>query len=172
MRLPVILLAIGSITFLFQQGNLSSFATQILQPEIEVPSRIVIISLVVTVASLLTAWLSRNLSTRSTEFLIQNFLDSINLYLIRFTTFAGSLTTTFDKKWIDRSIHTLAYGKVALAHLASWADRNMVDGAVHGVTWMAHGLGGLTRSVANGKIQSYLLWAMAGLLIFIIWMLY
>ena len=172
MRLPVILLAIGSITFLFQQGHLSSFATQILQTEIAVPTSIVIISLAVTAASLLTAWLSRNLSTRSTEFLIQNFLDSINLYLIRFTTFAGSLTTTFDKKWIDRSIHTLAYGKVMLAHVAGWADRNMVDGTVHGVTWMSRGLGGLTRSVANGKIQSYLLWAMAGLLIFIIWMLY
>jgi NADH-quinone oxidoreductase subunit L len=172
MRLPVILLAIGSITFLFQQGHLSSFATQILQTEIAVPTSIVIISLAVTAASLLTAWLSKNLSTRSTEFLIQNFLDSINLYLIRFTTFAGSLTTTFDKKWIDRSIHTLAYGKVMLAHVAGWADRNMVDGTVHGVTWMARGLGGLTRSVANGKIQSYLLWAMAGLLIFIIWMLY
>ncbi|MBN8653179.1 MAG: NADH-quinone oxidoreductase subunit L [Cytophagales bacterium] len=172
MRLPVILLALGSITFLFQQGHLSSFATQILQTEIAVPTRIVIISLAVTAASLLTAWLSRNLSSRAPEFLIQYFLDSINLYLVRLTTFAGSLTTTFDKKWIDRSIHTLAYGKVMLAHVAGWADRNMVDGTVHGVTWVARGLGGVTRSVANGKIQSYLLWAMAGLLIFIIWMLY
>lgn len=172
MRLPVILLALGSITFLFKQGHLSSFATQILQTEIAVPTSIVIISLVVTAASLLTAWLSRNLSSRSTEFLIQFFLDSINQYLVRLTTFTGRLTTTFDKKWIDGSIHTLAYGKVMLAHVAGWADRNMVDGTVHGVTWVARGLGGLTRSAANGKIQSYLLWAMAGLLIFIIWMLY
>lgn len=172
MRLPVVLLALGSITFLVQQGHLSSFATQILQTEITVPTGIVIISLAVTAASLLTAWLSRNLSSRSTEFLIQFFLDNMNQYLVRLTTITGRLTTTFDKKWIDGFIHTLAYGKVMLAHVAGWADRNMVDGTVHGVTWVARGLGGLTRSVANGKIQSYLLWAMAGLLIFIIWMLY
>ncbi len=172
MRLPVILLAVGSVTFLFKHSHFNSFATQILQTEITVPTRMVILSIVITSASLLTAWLTRNLSTRSTDFLIQYFLDRINQSLVWLTTFVGSLTTTFDKKWIDRSLHTLAYGKVALAHVAGWADRNMIDGTVHGVTWAARGLGGLTRSVVNGKIQSYLLWAMAGLLIFIIWMLY
>lgn len=172
MRLPVIILAIGSVTFLFQQGHLSSFATEILQTKFTVPTRIVIVSLAVTSVSLLTAWLSRNLSNPFTGFWIQNFLDSINQFLIQLTTLAGNLTTAFDKKWIDRSIHTLAYGKVALAHLVGWTDRNMVDGTVHGVTWVVRGLGGITRSVVNGKIQSYLLWAVAGLLIFIIWMLY
>jgi NADH-quinone oxidoreductase subunit L len=171
MRIPVVLLAAGSITFLFRSGHLSSFATQLLQTEIEIPTNIMIMSLLVTGVSLLTACLSRNLSPRSSEFLIQNFLDVFNLSIVRLTVFTGSLTSSFDKKWIDRSIHTLAYGKVALAHLTGWADRNIVDGSVHGVAWLARGFGGITRSVVNGKIQSYLLWAMAGLLIFIIWML-
>lgn len=172
MRLPVILLAAGSIAFLFQSGHFASFATQILHTGFEVPSRIVIISAVVTSVSLLTAWLSRKLSTRTSEFIIQHFLDYTNLQLVRITTFTAGLTTQFDKKWIDRSIHTLAYSKVALAHMAGWTDRYVVDGSVHGIMWITRGVGNMTRSVVNGKIQSYLLWAMAGLLIFIIWMLY
>jgi hypothetical protein len=47
-----------------------------------------------------------------------------------------------------------------------------VDGLVSGVAYSAKGIGLLTRSLANGKIQSYMLWALAGLLIFILWILY
>ncbi|MCW5909953.1 MAG: NADH-quinone oxidoreductase subunit L [Cyclobacteriaceae bacterium] len=172
MRLPVLLLAAGSLTFLFRNGHLNSFASQILQTDLTVPAGIVIGSLMVTVASLLIGWLTRNAKAPATDFLIQTFLDGLNLLLVRFILFIATLARSFDKKWIDRFIHILAYGKVALAHMAGFTDKYVVDGTVHGVTLAARGLGGITRSVANGKIQSYLLWAIAGLLIFITWMLY
>jgi hypothetical protein len=92
--------------------------------------------------------------------------------VIRFTFFLSSLALTFDKKWIDKFIHGLAYFQVAVAHMVSWADSRIVDRAVNGVSYSAHGFGGLTRSLVNGKIQSYLLWAVAGLVIFIVWILY
>jgi NADH-quinone oxidoreductase subunit L len=172
MRLPVILLAAGSLTFLFRNGHLNSFAIQILQKEVAIPTQIMVGSLAITLVSLLTAWLTRNINTHYTDFVVQHFLDSINALSIRLANFLAVIASTFDKKWIDRSIHTLAYSKVALAHLAGLTDRYVVDGAVYGVTQVARGLGGITRSVVNGKIQSYLLWAITGLLIFIIWMLY
>jgi len=172
MRIPVILLAGGSITFLVYKGHLSSFATLLLQTQMNVPTGIMIGSIIVTSVALLVGWLSRNSSVGAGEFILQNFLDGSNTVFIRFTTSVAGLASTFDKKWIDRSIHALAYGKVALAHIVGWTDKNVVDGTIHGVTLAARGLGGITRSVVNGKIQSYLLWAIAGLLIFIIWMLY
>ncbi|HRE65907.1 MAG TPA: NADH-quinone oxidoreductase subunit L [Cyclobacteriaceae bacterium] len=172
MRLPVLLIAAGSITFLFQNGHPASFATQILHTAFEVPPSIIIISAVVTGISLLTAWLSRNLSARTSDYIIQRFLDYVNLQIARLVAFIAELTTLFDKKWIDRSIHAVAYSKITLAHISGWADRNVVDGSVQGVLWITRGLGNATRSVVNGKIQSYLLWAMAGLLIFILWMFY
>jgi NADH-quinone oxidoreductase subunit L len=171
MRIPVITLAAGSITFLFYKGQLNSFATPIMQTQSNIPVAIMIGSIAVTAVALLLAWLIRN-RQRTNTFIIQDFLDSSNAALIRLATTLGALTSTFDKKWIDRFIHALAYGKVVLAHIAGWTDKNVVDGTVLSVTWVARGLGGITRSVVNGKIQSYLLWAIAGLLTFIIWMLY
>ncbi|MDZ7649003.1 MAG: hypothetical protein U5K54_18565 [Cytophagales bacterium] len=98
-------------------------------------------------------------------------MSSIN-YFIRLTLYLSSLAMMFDKKWIDRFIHGATYLQVAFAHMVSWADSRIVDGAVNGVSYSARGFGGLTRSIVNGKIQSYLLWAMAGLIIFIVWILY
>jgi NADH-quinone oxidoreductase subunit L len=172
MRLPIILLASGSITFLFYDGHLSSFATLVMETQNKVPMAIMIGSVAVTGVALLIGWLTRNSNIRTSQFIIQHFLDSSNTMLIRFTALLAGLTTAFDKKWIDGFIHALASGKVTLAHIVGWTDRNIVDGTAHGVTLVARGLGGLTRSVVNGKIQSYLLWAIGGLLIFIIWMLY
>jgi NADH-quinone oxidoreductase subunit L len=172
MRTPIILLAVGSITFLFYEGHLNSFATLVMQTQNKVPMAIMIGSIAVTGAALLIGWVTRNSNIRTSQFIIQNFLDSSNTMLIRFTTLLAGLTTAFDKKWIDGFIHALAYSKVTLAHIVGWTDKNIVDGTAHGVTLVARGLGGITRSVVNGKIQSYLLWAIAGLLIFIIWMLY
>lgn len=171
MRIPVITLAAGSITFLFYEGHLNSFATMVMQPQSKIPIVIMIGSIAVTAVALLVGWLIRNRNTANT-FIIQSFLDGSNVVLIRLSTGLAGLTNAFDKKWIDRFIHALAYGKVALAHIVGWTDKNVVDGTVYSITWAARGLGGITRSVVNGKIQSYLLWAIAGLLIFIIWILY
>ncbi|MCE7863160.1 MAG: NADH-quinone oxidoreductase subunit L [Bacteroidetes bacterium CHB5] len=172
MRIPVLVLAAGSITFLVYKGQLQSFATQMLQLQISVPAWIMAGSVVVTTMALLVGWLRRNARIRQGEFIIQNFLDKWNAQLILLTTFVARLANVFDRKWIDGSIHALAYSKVALAHMVGWADKNIVDGTVSGITHITRGLGGVARSVVNGKIQSYLLWAIAGLLIFIIWMLY
>lgn len=172
MRIPVLVLAAGSVTFLVYKGQLQSFATQMLQLQISVPAWIMVGSVVVTSMALLVGWLRRNARIRQREFIIQNFLDEWNAQLILLTTFVARLANVFDRKWIDGSIHALAYSKVALAHMVGWADKNIVDGTVSGITHITRGLGGVARSVVNGKIQSYLLWAIAGLLIFIIWMLY
>ncbi|MBX2915603.1 MAG: NADH-quinone oxidoreductase subunit L [Cyclobacteriaceae bacterium] len=171
MRLPVIALTAGSITFLFYDSHLNSFATLVMQTQSKIPVVIMIGSIAVTAVAVLVGWLIRNRYIANT-FIMQNYLDDSNAALIRLTTGLAGLTSAFDKKWIDRFIHALAYGKVALAHMVGWTDKYVVDGTVHSITWAARGLGGITRSIVNGKIQSYLLWAIAGLLIFIIWMLY
>ena len=81
------------------------------------------------------------------------------------------LTLAFDKKWIDGTLHFAAYAQVTIAQLMSWCDRILIDGAVNGTARLAGGLGAVTRSFTNGKIQSYILWAMASLIIFILWIL-
>ncbi len=102
----------------------------------------------------------------------QFYLDWLNDRVVRFTFYLSSITAVFDKKWIDTFIHGLAYLQVTLAHVVSWSDRTLLDGFVNGTAYSTRGIGSITRSLANGKIQSYLLCAMAGLVIFIFWILY
>lgn len=86
------------------------------------------------------------------------------LQLSRFTYY-------FDKKWIDGSIHVAVYAQVTIAKVVVLCDRILIDGAVNGIARLAGGVGSITRSLANGKIQSYILWATASLVIFILWIL-
>jgi NADH-quinone oxidoreductase subunit L len=94
--------------------------------------------------------------------------DRISLQVDRLSAFSHWI----DRKVIDKLIHGLTYLQVSIAHLTGWSDRYLIDGLVNSVAWSTKGMGTLTRSVANGKIQSYLLWALAGLVIFILWILY
>lgn len=84
----------------------------------------------------------------------------------------SAATYYIDKKWIDGILHFTAYAHVTFAHLAGWYDKTIVDGIADGVGIVSKVIGSITRSLANGKIQSYILWAMAGLIIFMVWILF
>jgi len=81
------------------------------------------------------------------------------------------VTLYIDRKWIDGILHFAAYVQVTLAHLAGWCDKTIFDGIADGTGKVSKIIGSVTRSLANGKIQSYILWAMAGLIIFMVWIL-
>jgi NADH-quinone oxidoreductase subunit L len=81
------------------------------------------------------------------------------------------LSLAVDKKWIDRSLHFTAYASVMFSHFITWCDRFIVDQFVNGAAKLARRVGSITRSFSAGKIQSYILWAMTALIIFIIWIL-
>lgn len=177
MRVPVLILALGAITFLPASSSwqFTSIISLVLPVANNTHGLISILSLLTILIALLVGFYrfrAKALNTLQSAFGPYAFLDLLNSYVIRFTFFLSSLALTFDKKWIDKFIHGLAYFQVAVAHMVSWADSRIVDRAVNGVSYSAHGFGGLTRSLVNGKIQSYLLWAVAGLVIFIVWILY
>jgi NADH-quinone oxidoreductase subunit L len=80
------------------------------------------------------------------------------------------MTASVDRKWIDKSLHALAYGQVMFAHLVGWIDRVFIDGTVNGVARVT-GMGGkFTRSFQGGNIQLYIFWAIFAIIIFIIWL--
>jgi NADH-quinone oxidoreductase subunit L len=84
---------------------------------------------------------------------------------------AGQLTEQADKKWIDGLLHGLATVQVAAAHLVAWLDNHLVDGAVRTVASITARTGNLTRRLPDGRVQQYLLAAVLGLVIFLLWML-
>jgi hypothetical protein len=144
MRVPVLILALGAITFLPASSSwqFTSIISLVLPVANNTHGLISILSLLTILIALLVGFYrfrAKALNTLQSAFGPYAFLDLLNSYVIRFTFFLSSLALTFDKKWIDKFIHGLAYFQVAVAHMVSWADSRIVDRAVNGVSYSAHG---------------------------------
>jgi NADH-quinone oxidoreductase subunit L len=136
---------------------------------------ITIISLAVISFALIFSYLHYRKSTLgklSAFFSPQYYLDFVSDKAVFLLSILYTFTNWIDKHIIDQIIHLFTYLQVTIAHLAGWTDRVFIDGAVNGAAYSAKGIGAVARIMINGKIQSYLLWAMAALLIFILWILY
>jgi NADH-quinone oxidoreductase subunit L len=72
---------------------------------------------------------------------------------------------------LNGSVHLVAYVQITTAHLVSWVDKYLIDGVVLNFVKLIGVVGQALRSLSNGKIQSYIFWAAAGLVIFIVWSL-
>jgi len=79
------------------------------------------------------------------------------------------ITGKIDRLIVDRLLHGLAYGKVALAHVLATFDRYVVDGLAELMATTFGWLGQLIRKATSGTIQSYLWWSLIALLILVIW---
>jgi len=176
MRVPMIVLAIGSLAMFTSLNpvHISSATNVVMQFYPTTNTIVSLISITIIAAGVIAAfYIYRNqkLTTQKPVFTPHLYLDAVSTYFSMWTLKLSESTKWFDKS-INFFIHGLSYLQVTVAHIAGWADRYLLDGAVDGVAYSAKGIGMLTRSLANGKIQSYLLWAMAGLIIFIVWILY
>ena len=84
-----------------------------------------------------------------------------------FVTLAN-FVTIIEQKVVDRFVNLLGIGTVVLSFVVAWFDRTFVDGSVNFSAYLAGRTGALTRSVQGGKVQTYILLAIIGLLIIII----
>ncbi|QHT70015.1 NADH-quinone oxidoreductase subunit L [Rhodocytophaga rosea] len=76
-----------------------------------------------------------------------------------------------DAKVIDKLVDYTGIITVVLAHIIAWVDRIFVDGTVNLISRMAGYLGLFTKSAQTGKIQHYFIFALAGLLILVFWII-
>jgi NADH-quinone oxidoreductase subunit L len=174
MRIPLIVFALSSLALWisFEPFHLSSFINVMLEINPEASTFITLSStLIIAIALIMGFYGYKNYELKESNKLLSPhfYLDSIADYLHSIVDRLSNLSHWIDRKVIDKLIHGLTYFQVGVAHITGWSDRYLIDGLVNGVAYSAKGIGSLTRSIANGKIQSYLLWAMACLLIFILW---
>jgi NADH-quinone oxidoreductase subunit L len=174
MRIPVIALAIGSVTFLFASTSwsLTSLVSKLSSFAPHADNTITFVSIFLILLSLIAGYFIYRKGQSHTLLNPQGYLDWSNTVVVKFTFLLSSVTAKLDTKWIDGFVHGVSYVGVTLAYVTGWSDRKLLDGLINGTASAAKGIGDLTRSIANGKIQSYLLWAMTGLIIFILWILY
>lgn len=182
LRLPIILLAIAS-TWAIVSINPFEFRGWLLaglQPQLQIHFRFAAITsanvLFITLSCCFFYYRNRTLppqhqpagllqSALGLDWLYQIFVTNNTVRLARITTF-------LDKKVIDKVLHLAAYGQVTLAYLSGWLDKYFVDGSVNGIARISGGVGALTRSLAGGKIQSYILWSTVILITLVIWFLF
>ena len=116
----------------------------------------------------------KTFSEKATDIRFNNFgFDLLyNKIVVVPTLILSNRIQNLDQKWIDGLLHLTAYSQVAFAHFIGWWDKSIIDGSVNGLATVAKGTGAITRSFSSGKIQSYILWSMLGLIIFIVWILF
>jgi NADH-quinone oxidoreductase subunit L len=76
-----------------------------------------------------------------------------------------------DTKVIDKLVDYTGITTVVLAHIIAWVDRTFVDGTVNLISGIAGYTGLLTKSVQTGKVQHYFIFAIAGLLMLVFWII-
>ena len=100
------------------------------------------------------------------------FLDFFYQHLITKPTLRlAALLNRTDQRIVDGVVNGVGISTVVLAHLTQALDRLGVDGLVNGIAWLIGKLGRLTRSVQNGRVQSYITAAVVGLLLMLWWIL-
>jgi NADH-quinone oxidoreductase subunit L len=172
MRMPMIVCAIASCWFVVSLNPFHVtgwFAESFQHAQTGITASL--LSAATVVLALPVAWFiyNKNASPKAVRF-IQNGFGLDTAYQKTFGGFSltlASATERIDRKWIDGILHLTAYGQVAIAHGIAWFDRYLVDGVVHAGARLAKLLGSFTRSFQGGKIQLYILWAVAGLIIFL-----
>ncbi|KAA9346763.1 NADH-quinone oxidoreductase subunit L [Larkinella humicola] len=176
---PVLLLAVLSIGFVFSGNPFSAEQSWFFRlfPAVGDHGGHLWIALLSISVVVVGGWLGWRMpvSTQSTSL---SRLSEHNWYLdgfykrliVRPFVRLAYLSYGFDRRVIDKLVDFAGIGTVVLAHMIGWADRMIVDGLVNGASWLAHRLGNLTRSVQNGRVQSYIASAVVGLLV-ILWFL-
>ncbi len=74
-----------------------------------------------------------------------------------------------DNRLIDRGINLFGIFNIIFAHSIAWLDKYVIDGIVNLGVYLAARFGNLTRSIQGGKVQSYLVLAILGLILIIYW---
>ena len=179
MRGPVVLLAILSVGFWFSINPLSaheSWFFRIFPLAAETtfwwmaPLSIFLV--------LVGGWLGfRMQDPRSDSSVVQlslryGFLDFFYQHLvIKPTLRLSALLNRTDHRVVDGLVDGFGVSVVVLAHITRVVDKLGLDGLVNRIVWLVGRLGSLTRSVQNGRIQSYITAAVVGLLVVLWWIL-
>lgn len=94
--------------------------------------------------------------------------DKIANRVVEKTLQTAQISSIVDHKLIDGLVNAVAQLQIGIAALAAWLDHQFIDGIVNGAARWAASIGKLTRSIQTGKVQLYIVVAMLGLLILIV----
>jgi NADH-quinone oxidoreductase subunit L len=141
-----------------------------------------LISVIIVALSITAAWLTYLKRTvnpvkvaaalpRLHRFLFRKwyFDELYRATVIVLTLAMARLSAWFDRTVIDGLVNGSASVTIAKSRLVSRFDRKVVDGAVNGVGWQTRASGAGLRLLQGGDIQGYLVKAIVGVGLILIW---
>ena len=87
--------------------------------------------------------------------------------VIAFTMFLSKVFSAFDSKIVDGIVNATAVVTNSFSKVVGIFDNVVIDGAVNLVANTTGTMGGITRKLQTGKVQTYLVFAIIGLVAFI-----
>jgi NADH-quinone oxidoreductase subunit L len=176
MRLPAILLSVGSL-WLLVSWNPFDFKGWMLprHPVSAHALSLTLLSALWVAGAMLLAWMLFKGGNFRTSNLLRNafYFDDACAWLARNTVHRTSATVRFvDKHVIDKGLHGVVYAQVTFSHILAGIDRIIIDGTVNAMARLVSLSGAFTRSFQGGNIQLYIFWAVFAIIIFIISSLY
>lgn len=192
MKIPMMILGTLSIWFFFSVNPLSGHHSWLVEKihrgsmigEWVQPWMVLLASVVAVLAGSLVAWLRFRPAAYRVELeeqdsklklLLKNnwYMDKLyQVLLVKPGIKVSSWTAAADMKVLDGVLHTTAYVGVLFAYLVSFIDRYIVDGIVTLGARISAAIGRFSRSYQQGSAQGYFAYAIAGLVLVFIWLLY
>ena len=175
MKLPIGLLAILSIGFVFSLNPLSftsswfwSFDRELMWVTINMSKSkfeenhwVGIISTSFALIGITAGYLTRG---RIFIFQIPTFDNFYNKIFVNPTLKLSNIIQFFDQRMLDSLVNFLADLQVFIAKFIGWFDAKIIDGIPNGTVYSAGIIGRVTRSVQGGKVQLYVDLAFLGLI--------
>jgi len=94
------------------------------------------------------------------------YFDAIYEYgVVDTVTFASRITAWADRRILDGAVNLAGRVTVVFSRIIGWFDRYVVDGIVTLVGATVQFLGLMARSVQTGRIQAYLTWVVAAVVV-------
>ena len=171
MKLPIGLLAILSIGFVFSLNPLSiehGWFGNFIGTKFEENYLIGILSTSLVLTGIIAGYLTRHKLFRFQSPTFDSFYNKI---FVNPTLKISNGIQFFDQKMLDFFVNFLADLQVIIAKFIGWFDAKVIDGIPNGTVYSAGIIGRVTRSAQGGKVQLYIALAflgLIGLVIFII----
>ena len=170
MQVPLLILATASLWIIISWNPFVN--TRWINPALVHNWNVTLFSIAWVMAAFIVAYVGRNRYASSKILEHGFFLDEFYQWTIKKVAMeVVRKTSRIDKKWIDGFIHLTAYVQVLIAHVTAWFDQAFVDGTINGFASFVRGVGTVTRSFQDGKIQLYIFWSIFTIIIFLIWTL-
>jgi NADH-quinone oxidoreductase subunit L len=170
MQAPLFILAAASFWIIVSWNPFVH--TRWINPSLRHDWSVTLFSALWVIGAFILAYFSRKKTIQINLFTKSFYLDQFYQLIVTKSTLRLALFAAHaDKKWIDGFIHASAYAQVLIAHVTGWIDHAVIDGTVNGLASIIRGIGSVTRSFQNGKIQLYIFWSVFTIIIFLIWTL-